>query len=212
LQPVACGPGVPCVIYRQPEPVVHQKYVEKQVPKLFRYERYVEPPPLPKRPIPWAPPPLPPPAPPPPARRPRMRAPSPEPCCCCCCDDKEDTPALVPSYKSKKKKSREAGIDLSALRNVQCVCDDELAVLTAAVAAAMAAEQSDDDEDDDGSSIEVICPTGARPGDRIDVRVPDAAGGGIVKTVVPARTRPGEPFCVALALAPRSTRRPSRHR
>ena len=164
LQPVACGPGVPCVIYRQPEPVVHQKYVEKQVPKLFRYERYVEPPPLPKRPIPWAPPPLPAPAPPPPARRPRMRAPNPEPCCCCCCNDKEET-ALVPSYKSKKKKSREAGIDLSALRNVQCVCDDELAVLTAAVAAAMAAEQSDEEDDDEGSSIEVICPAGSRPGE-----------------------------------------------
>ena len=29
-------------------------------------------------------------------------------------------------------------------------------------------------------------------GDRIDVRVPDEAGGGIVKTSIPARTRPGK--------------------
>ena len=59
---------------------------------------------------------------------------------------------------------------------------------------------SDSGSDESGASddgvIEIVCPSGMRAGDVLEVRVPDAAGGGTRMVRVPSGIRPGEAFDV----------------
>ena len=58
-------------------------------------------------------------------------------------------------------------------------------------------DESDEDSDSDsGNAIEVVVPRGARGGDRISVRIPEAAGGGVITATVPRGLSVGDAFDV----------------
>ena len=62
---------------------------------------------------------------------------------------------------------------------------------------------SEDDEltsesDSETCDVEVVVPQGTKPGDIIDVRLPDRAGGGLIKVRVPQGVRFGDTFDISV--------------
>ena len=171
------GVGPPVLVHTAPPPtrvrevpVYRVREVVREVPKYRIYERYRPPmradPPL----KPWVPPPLPPPEPPPPPRRAPLivRPPPPQPCRCC--DHRPEPPSAFSRAKKRfvKKLTPKPTLRLGDMGIDQLHCLDDCALIDYAITAAAALAAGDDDDDGE-VVVEAVCPTGARPGDSLEV-------------------------------------------
>ena len=80
------------------------------------------------------------------------------------------------------------GIDLRRLST------EQLLALQAIASAALAAPPEPKEE----LLLDVVCPQGSGAGDTIEVCVPEEAGGGNMRVLIPHGIRPGEAFEVKL--------------
>ena len=241
LHPAVCGPGVPNVIYYQPHvayspkprevlrvrevPVPQVREVVRRVPVYSIYEPFVPSAPREEPLKRWTPPLLTQRTPSVPQQRPsrppRLINPPPPP--------RAPEPKVIvhSARRPTQKRPSKAVVDVDQISR-DCMLSQlstgDLVSYAIAAAAALAARDDDDDEDSEGTegielasirprgpSIEVVCPTGVKPGDTIDVRIPSKAGGGIVSTTIPAGVVAGEAFDVYPPQLNRHKRR-SRHR
>ena len=89
-----------------------------------------------------------------------------------CCDRRPELPSAFSRAKKEfvKKLTPKPTLRLGDMGLDQLHCLDDCALIDYAITAAAALAAADDDDDDGEVAVEAVCPSGARPGDTLEVR------------------------------------------